>query len=84
MRRRQRPRRAILRAIGRKWRLGENFGGQTGWFTPLNATNRLLVGPFDSRAQAQAFLDAVAQEGEIEGLTYRSSDGQEVTRLNPQ
>ena len=60
------------------------FGGQTGWFTPLNATNRLLVGPFDSRAQAQAFLDAVAQEGEIEGLTYRSSDGQEVTRLNPQ
>nr|WP_255454999.1 SPOR domain-containing protein [Parasphingopyxis sp. CP4] len=60
------------------------FGGQTGWFTPLNATNRLLVGPFDSRALAQAFLDAIEQEGDIEGLTYRSSDGQEVTRLNPQ
>jgi hypothetical protein len=59
------------------------FEGKTGWFTPWNATNRLLVGPFDSRAEAQAFLDAIAAEGEIDGHTFRSAEGQEVTRLDP-
>lgn len=58
------------------------FAGKTGWFTPLNQTNRLLVGPFDSRAAAQAFLTAVREEGEIEGLLFRSSDGQEIEPLN--
>ena len=60
------------------------FEGKTGWFTPLNATNRLLVGPFDSRAEAQAFLNAVSEEGDIQGMTFRSTDGQVVERLNPQ
>lgn len=65
-------------------RAPQAFEGQSGWFTPLNATNRLLVGPFESRAEAQAFLNAIAAEGDIQGLTFRSSEGQEVTPLNPQ
>lgn len=59
------------------------FEGKTGWFTPLNQTNRLLVGPFDNRAAAQAFLDAAREEGDIQGLLFRSSEGQEVERLSP-
>jgi hypothetical protein len=58
------------------------FEGRTGWYTPLNATNRLLVGPFDSRADAQAFLNAAVEEG-VEGYIFHSDDGQEVSRLNP-
>jgi len=57
------------------------FAGKSGYFTPLNQTNRLLVGPFANRAAAQAFLDAAREEGEIEGLTFHSSAGQEVEPL---
>jgi hypothetical protein len=58
------------------------FADRTAWYTPLNATNRLLVGPFDSRAEAQAFLNAAREEGEVDGYIFHSSDGQEVTRLD--
>ena len=33
---------------------------------------------------AQAFLNAARAEGEIEGLLFRSDEGQEIERLNPQ
>ena len=64
-------------------RAPQTFEGNSGWFTALNATNRLLVGPFNSRADAQAFLNAISEEGEIEGYTFRSAEGQEIERLNP-
>lgn len=64
-------------------RAPQAFEGKTGWYTPLNATNRLLVGPFESRAEAQAFLNAASEEGDIQGLTFRSAEGQEIERLNP-
>jgi hypothetical protein len=62
----------------------EAFDDQTGWYTSWNNTNRLLVGPFPSRAAAQAFLNAVQAEGEIEGHTFRSAAGQNVRRLMSQ
>lgn len=63
-------------------RAPDAFEGQTDWFTPLKAIYRLLAGPFDSRVGAQTFLNAIAEEGNIEGRIYRSSEGQEVTPLN--
>ncbi|MBC7987588.1 MAG: SPOR domain-containing protein, partial [Sphingomonadaceae bacterium] len=62
-------------------RAPRGFAGKTGWLTPWGQTNRLLVGPFETRAAAQAFLDAIEQEAQIEGLTFESSNGQEVERL---
>ncbi|MEM8696269.1 MAG: hypothetical protein AAGE05_09650, partial [Pseudomonadota bacterium] len=78
--------RSALRFTYRQFsrRAPDAFDGQTGWFAPWNATNRLLVGPFDTRAAAQVFLDAISEEGEIEGHTFRSAEGQEVMRLDPQ
>ena len=57
------------------------FAGKTGWFTPWGETNRLLAGPFDTRAEAQAFLNAAREEAQIEGLPFQSSNGQEVEGL---
>ncbi|NNC71420.1 MAG: SPOR domain-containing protein, partial [Sphingomonadaceae bacterium] len=64
-------------------RAPEAFEGQSGWYAAWNNTNRLLVGPFDSLRAAQAFLTAAAAEGEIDGHTFRSDNGQEVAPLSP-
>ncbi len=56
------------------------FKGKQGWWTPLNATNRLLTGPFKSGEEAQAFVNTLAKN-KLSGFTFTSPAGQEVTAL---
>ncbi|WP_033926514.1 SPOR domain-containing protein [Sphingomonas sp. 35-24ZXX] len=56
------------------------FKGKQGWWTPLNATNRLLTGPFGSAAEAQAFVNTLSKN-KLSGFSFTSPEGQEVTKL---
>ena len=56
------------------------FKGKQGWWTPLNATNRLLTGPFKSSDEAQAFVNTLSKN-KLSGFTFTSPAGQEVTAL---
>lgn len=56
------------------------LGGRTAWTTPLNATNRLLVGPFESARAAQAFVNQLA-ERDVSAFAWTSPAGQEIDRL---
>ncbi|MCM8730704.1 SPOR domain-containing protein [Hephaestia sp. GCM10023244] len=55
--------------------------GKQGWWTPLNATNRVLTGPFKTQAEAQAFVNKLAGAG-VSAFSFTSKDGQKVTRLS--
>ncbi|HEX8640041.1 MAG TPA: tetratricopeptide repeat protein [Allosphingosinicella sp.] len=54
--------------------------GRTAWTTPLNATNRLLVGPFGSEREAQAFVNLLAAR-DVASFAWTSAPGQEIHRL---
>ncbi len=56
------------------------LGSRSAYTTPLNATNRLLVGPFDSARAAQAFVNQLA-EREVAAFAWTSPAGQEIERL---
>lgn len=56
------------------------FKGKQGWWTPLNATNRLLAGPFSGPNEAQAFVNTLAKN-DLSGFTFTSPEGQEVTKI---
>ena len=49
--------------------------------TPLRATNRLLVGPFKSDDEAQAFVNKMAGKG-LSGFVFKSSKGQKVDKVD--
>lgn len=71
--------------LSKEWKrlVGESpavFKGKQGWWTPLNATNRLLTGPFKSADEAQAFVNTLAKN-KLSGFTFTSPAGQEVTAL---
>jgi hypothetical protein len=54
--------------------------GRSAWTTPLNATNRLLVGPFDSDEEAQSFVNKLAK-AELSAFAWTSDEGQRIERL---
>lgn len=54
--------------------------GKKGWTTPWGQTNRLLVGPFDTQAAAQAFLKGVKKE-QPDAFVWSSPAGQAVDAL---
>jgi tetratricopeptide (TPR) repeat protein len=56
------------------------FKGKQGWWTPLNATNRLLTGPFSGPNEAQSFVNTLAKN-KLSGFSFTSPEGQEVTKL---
>ncbi|MFC3309760.1 SPOR domain-containing protein [Blastomonas aquatica] len=56
------------------------FKGKQGWWTPLNATNRLLTGPFSGPNEAQSFVNTLAKS-KLSGFAFTSPEGQEVTKL---
>jgi Flp pilus assembly protein TadD len=56
------------------------FKGKQGWWTPLNATNRLLTGPFSGPNEAQTFVNTLAKS-KLSGFAFTSPEGQEVTKL---
>ncbi|WBO23399.1 SPOR domain-containing protein [Sphingomonas abietis] len=49
--------------------------------TPLRATNRLLVGPFKTEDEAQAFVNKMAAKG-LSGFTFKSGKGQKVEKID--
>lgn len=56
------------------------LGGKTAWTTPLRATNRLLVGPFKTSAEAQAFVNELAK-AELSAFAWTSEAGQKIEKL---
>jgi hypothetical protein len=56
------------------------FGTRGAWTTPLNATNRLLVGPFANSKEAQAFVNQLKAE-DLSAFAWTSEAGQKVEKL---
>ena len=56
------------------------FKGKQGWSTPLNATNRVLTGPFKSDDAAQDFVNTLKKEG-LSAFPFTSTAGQKVDKL---
>jgi hypothetical protein len=56
------------------------LGSRAAWTVPVNATNRLLVGPFASSREAQAFVNELAKS-DVAGFAWTSAAGQKVERL---
>jgi len=68
--------------LGKEWaKLKAKYpailGKRTAWTTPLNHTNRLLIGPFKSDDEAQSFVNKAAGSG-FGTSTFTSSPGQSV------
>jgi Flp pilus assembly protein TadD len=57
------------------------FKGKQAWWTPLNATNRLLAGPFSGPNEAQTFVNTLAKN-KLSGFAFTSPEGQEVTKID--
>jgi hypothetical protein len=55
--------------------------GKQGWWTPLNATNRVLTGPFKSEDEAQAFVNELGGAG-VSAFPFTSKNGQKITKLS--
>ena len=71
---------ALPRELARLRSQAPELANRNAWVTPLNATNRLLVGPFASVAEAQAFVNQLAQRN-ISAFAWTSEAGQEIARL---
>jgi cell division septation protein DedD len=56
------------------------LAARSAWTAPLNATNRLLVGPFASSKEAQAFVNQLKTE-DLSGFAWTSPAGQKVEKL---
>ena len=56
------------------------LGGRTAWTTPLNATNRLLVGPFAGSKEAQAFINQL-KAADLSAFAWTSAAGQKIEKL---
>lgn len=58
----------------------ELFKGRKAWTTPWVQTNRLLIGPFETQAAAQAFLKD-ARKQKIDAFVWTSPAGQAIDAL---
>lgn len=58
------------------------LGRRSAWTTPLNRTNRVLVGPFKSEDEAQAFVNKAAGTGFMTSR-FQSAAGQTIEPLKP-
>ncbi|MCA1660965.1 MAG: SPOR domain-containing protein [Novosphingobium sp.] len=59
---------------------GDLFKGRKAWTTPWGQTNRLLIGPFETQAAAQALLKSLRKE-EMDAFVWTSPAGQAVDAL---
>ena len=57
------------------------FAARAAWTTPLKATNRLLVGPFKTEKEAQAFVNSLSEAG-LSGFAWTSDAGQKIEKLS--
>lgn len=63
-----------------KGKAPDAFKGKQGWSTPLNATNRVLAGPFKSSESAQDFVNDLARKG-VSAFLFTSAKGQKIDKL---
>lgn len=56
------------------------LGARTAWTAPLNATNRLLVGPFPGSKEAQAFVNQL-KAADLSAFAWTSPAGQKIEKL---
>jgi Flp pilus assembly protein TadD len=56
------------------------LGARAAWTAPLNATNRLLVGPFAGAKEAQAFVNQLKAQ-DLSGFAWTSAAGQKIEKL---
>lgn len=56
------------------------LAARTAWTTPLKATNRLLVGPFKTDKEAQAFVNEL-KKADLTGFAFTSEAGQKIDKL---
>jgi Flp pilus assembly protein TadD len=56
------------------------LGGRMAWTTPLNATNRLLVGPFAGTKEAQAFINQL-KAADLTAFAWTSAAEQKIEKL---
>jgi hypothetical protein len=59
------------------------FTGLGGWVAETGSRARLLIGPFDSKDDAQMFADAL-ESAKIDAFSWTSQPGQVVRRLSTQ
>lgn len=59
----------------------EALKGQSPSVVPFKATNRLLIGPFKSQAEARAMVNTMKKAG-LQGSTFASDPGQVVTKVS--
>jgi Flp pilus assembly protein TadD len=57
------------------------LGSQSTWTSPWRGSNRLLVGPFSSADDAQAFVNKLTGKG-VSGIQFTSRSGVAVDRLS--
>lgn len=57
------------------------LAGRSGYTTPLRATNRVVTGPFETEAQARAFVNQLGRQG-LSAFTFTSAAGQKVTPID--
>ena len=56
------------------------FKGLSASYAPFKATNRVLVGPFKSNAEARTLVNAMSKAG-LSGNTFASEAGQEILKI---
>ena len=56
------------------------LGSRAAWTAPLNATNRLLVGPFAGAREAQAFVNQL-KAANLSAFAWTSAAGQKIEKL---
>lgn len=72
---------ALPREYGRiRSKAEKALAGKTAWTTRAGATNRLLVGPFKTAKEAQAFVNDLAKD-KVNGFAWTSAAGQEIEKL---
>ncbi len=59
----------------------DTFKGLSASTVPFKSTNRLLVGPFKSQAEARALVNAMSKSG-MSGSTFSSDAGQEIGKIS--
>ena len=56
------------------------FKGKSAWTAPSRASNRLLVGPFETDKEAREFVNGLSKAS-IESFSWKSEAGQAVEKL---
>ena len=63
-----------------KSKAGNLLAARTGWTAPMGETNRILVGPFASKDDAQEFVNELAEK-KLRAFAWTSAAGEKVAKL---